>query len=92
MREFTTKETIQEIQKIYDNSTILEVINVKSTKKYDADQYPYSTNTNVAGKGGGRVEIRASYDSMTPSINNNKTTVTDQTGQIGQTGDIMEDL
>jgi 4-amino-4-deoxy-L-arabinose transferase-like glycosyltransferase len=92
MKKSTTKEAIQEIQKIYYNSTILEVINVKNTNKYDADQYPYSTNTNVAGKGGGRVEIRASYDSMMAIINNNKTTITDQTRQIGQTGDILSDF
>ncbi|MCD6036180.1 MAG: putative glycosyltransferase [Nitrososphaeraceae archaeon] len=92
LKKSTEKKTIQEIQKLYDNSTILEVINVKNTNKYDADQYPYSTNTKVAGKGGGRVEIRASYDSMTASINNNKTTITDQTRQIGQTGDILSDF
>jgi hypothetical protein len=60
LKKSTTKENIQAIQELYDNSTTLAKINVKNTNKFDSDQYPYSTNTNVAGKGGGRVEIRAS--------------------------------
>jgi hypothetical protein len=60
LKKSTTKENIQAIQELYDNSTTLAKINVKNTNKFDSDLYPYSTNTNVAGKGGGRVEIRAS--------------------------------
>jgi hypothetical protein len=91
LRKSTTKENMQAIQEVYDNSTTLTKINIKNTNKYDSEQYPYSTNTKVAGKGGGRVEIRAS-DYMTDGSTNNKTIITDETLKRGVTGDILTDL
>jgi hypothetical protein len=91
LKKSTTKEDMQAIQELYDNSTSLSKINVKNTNKFDSDQYPYSTNTNVGGKGGGRVEIRAS-NYMTDGSNNNQTISRDEALKRGVTGDILTDL
>jgi hypothetical protein len=92
LKKSTTKQNIQAIQELYDNSTTLGKINVKNTNKIDSDQYPYSTNTKVAGKGGGRVEIRVSNYITDASSNNNNTIITNETLQRGVTGDILTDL
>jgi Dolichyl-phosphate-mannose-protein mannosyltransferase len=91
LRKSTTKENIKAIQEIYDNSTTLAKINVKNTNKLDSDQYPYSTNTKSAGKGGGRVEIRAS-NYTTDGSNNDTTTSRDEALKHGITGDILTDI
>ncbi len=91
MKKSTTKENIKAIQELYDNSTSLSKINVENPNKFDSDQYPYSTNTKLAGKGGGRVEIRAS-NYMTDGSNNNQTISRDEALKRGVTGDILTDL
>jgi hypothetical protein len=91
LKKSTTKQNIQAIQELYDNSTTLGKINVTNPNKIDSDQYPYSTNTKVAGKGGGRVEIRVS-NYMTDGSNNNETISRDEVLKRGVTGDIMTDL
>ena len=46
----------------------------------------------MAGKGGGRVEIRVSNYMTDASSNNNNTIITNETLQRGVTGDILTDL
>lgn len=61
LRKNTTKQHLKEIQALYNNLPTLAKINIKNTNSYDANQYPYSTNLKMMGKGWGRVEIRTNY-------------------------------
>ena len=61
LNKITTKQHLKEIQALYNNLPTLAKINIKNTNSYDANQYPYSTNLKMMGKGWGRVEIRTSY-------------------------------
>jgi hypothetical protein len=61
LNKITTKQYRQEIQAHYKNSTTLAKINVQNPNIRELDQYPYSTNLNMIGKGWGSREIRVSH-------------------------------